>query len=199
MSKEYDMYIVEALHEIPVLADRIEKCKKQIREYSSGVSNMVPQFKTEQAQRKQVASLLQSALDLTNRLLHLKRCIAFTNAVSIVEIDGFKYSVTELIALRQNGGRNGRAVKDTVNEVYDSQCDHQGRVLMSQFGSQQKNDSEAPKVVLYYDEAERNAKREAWYNFASKITSTLEVFNARTKLIDPDDFKCPAAEQIKEG
>lgn len=185
--KVTDMYIVEALHEIPILADRIMKNQRQISEYASGVSNLIPPFKTEQEQKKQVAALVQSTKDMVNRMLRLKRCIAFTNAVSKIEIEGFKYSITELIALRQQGGRNLRTGTDMMNGIYDALNDSAGKMKFNEMRGGQ-SDKNAASVVLYYDEAEKNAKRDAWYAFTGKITGALEVFNARTKLQDPEDF-----------
>ena len=100
MTKAEDMYIISALHEIPILTKRIEKQKEDLTKYASSISNFTPEFGTAEAQRKEVEKLLQSTLDLIERQRWLKRCIAFTNAVSKIEIDGFTYSVTELLAIK---------------------------------------------------------------------------------------------------
>lgn len=189
-----DMYIVEALHEIRIIADRAAKNQKQIREYASGVSNIIPAFKTEAEQKKQVASLVQSTRDLVNRMLRLKRCIAFTNAMNTIEINGFTYSVTELIAIRQQGGRNLRAAADMINDTYDALDDSAGRAKFAELRS--NSTDKDVSTVLYYDEAKRNSERDAWYQFTAKITGSLEVFNARTKLMDPDEFTVSPKEQI---
>ena len=100
MTKAEDMYIISALHEIPILTKRIEKQKEDLTKYASSISNFTPEFGSAEAQRKEVEKLLQSTLDLIERQRWLKRCIAFTNAVSKIEIDGFTYSVTELLAIK---------------------------------------------------------------------------------------------------
>ena len=101
---EEKIYIVEALHELPILHDRINKNKEKLQEYSSGVSNITPVFGTEQEQRNYVAALMQSTKALLERYLWLKRCIAYTNAMSKVEICKRAYSIVELISLRQDMG-----------------------------------------------------------------------------------------------
>ena len=100
MNKAEDMYIISALHEIPILTKRIEKQKEDLAKYASSISNFTPEFGSTDAQKKEVEKLLQSTLDLIERQRWLKRCIAFTNAVSKIEIDGFTYSVTELLAIK---------------------------------------------------------------------------------------------------
>ena len=123
MTKAEDMYIISALHEIPILTKRIEKQKEDLTKYASSISNFTPEFGSAEAQRKEVEKLLQSTLDLIERQRWLKRCIAFTNAVSKIEIDGFTYSVTELLAIKSEarsvsyGGRRTSAETNPARPV----------------------------------------------------------------------------------
>ena len=54
MTKAEDMYIISALHEIPILTKRIEKQKEDLTKYASSVSNFTPEFGSAEAQRKEV-------------------------------------------------------------------------------------------------------------------------------------------------
>ena len=65
--------------------------------------------------------------------------------------------------------------------------DSNAKALMMQY-NRGNSDKDSCSVVLYYDEAKKKARYNKWYEFVSKITSELEIFNARTKLLDPEDF-----------
>lgn len=196
MNKTEGMYIISALHEIPILTKRIEKQKEDLTKYASSIQNFTPEFGSADAQKKEVESLLQSTLDLIERQRWLKRCIAFTNAVSKIEIDGYTYSVTELLAIKSEarnvtyGGRKmtveTNPARDQTCSVYDCLNDTNGKLLLSQYN--RGGDKSDNAVVLYYDEAKKKARYDKWYDFVTKITSELEIFNARTKLMDPEDY-----------
>ena len=205
MTKAEDMYIISALHEIPILTKRIEKQKEDLSKYASSISNFTPEFGSAEAQRKEVEKLLQSTLDLIERQRWLKRCIAFTNAVSKIEIDGFTYSVTELLAIKSEarsvsyGGRRTAAETNPARDqsccVYECLNDGNGKSLLAQYN--RGNDKDGVSVVLYYDEAKKKARYDKWYDFVTKITSELEIFNARTKLMDPEDYTLTPKEKTE--
>ena len=179
-----NIYIVEALHELPIVKDRIEKNKQKLFEYSSGVSNITPVFGSEAEQQKYVAALLQSNKALIERYLWLKRCISFTNAISKIEIGKYKYSITELISIKQEIG-------DLMTSVYDSLSMNTGERMFTRMSGnvqQASGDGKSgqPSPIPYYDEALKNKSKDEWFEFCNKISSTLEIFNARTYLLDPD-------------
>lgn len=189
---EEKIYIVEALHELPILHDRINKNKEKLQEYSSGVSNITPVFGTEQEQRNYVAALMQSTKALLERYLWLKRCIAYTNAMSKVEICKRAYSIVELISLRQEMG-------GVMSSVYDCLSLRTGERMYAKLTAgtaQQAGPSDGGKAplmspILFYDEAKKNREKDEWFEFCGKITSALEIFNARTYLLDPDEAVPP--------
>ena len=189
---EEKIYIVEALHELPILRDRIDKNKAKLQEYSSGVSNITPVFGTEQDQRIYVASLLQSTKALVERYLWLKRCIAYTNVMSKVEICKRSYSVVELISLRHEMG-------EVMTSVYDCLSLRTGERLYAKLtagAAQQAGSSDSGKTplmspVAFYDEARKNKDKDEWFEFCGKITAALEIFNARTYLMDPNEPEPP--------
>ena len=145
------------------------------------------------------------ALDLIERQRWLKRCIAFTNAVSKIEIDGFTYSVTELLAIKSEArsvSYGGRRTATETNPARDQSCcvyeclnDSNGKSLLAQYN--RGNDKDGVSVVLYYDEAKKKARYDKWYDFVTKITSELEIFNARTKLMDPEDYTLTPKEKTE--
>lgn len=168
-----DTYIINALKELPVLKKRLEKTRSKLTEYSSGTTNMVPYFKDKAEQTKQVQALMDSAADITKRYLNLKRCIAYTNAVSTLEIEGRTFSITELIAIHKEMGYE-------MEMVYASVNDRNAKKTMSGLNTSSNDIT----TVLYYDQKELDKKAESWFTFYKKITAELEIFNARTLLLD---------------
>ena len=89
------------------------------------------------------------------------------------------------------GGRKQAIEPDPAKDqsccVYECLNDSNAKALMMQY-NRGNSDKDSCSVVLYYDEAKKKARYNKWYEFVSKITSELEIFNARTKLLDPEDF-----------
>lgn len=190
-NKTEGMYIINALHEIPILAKRIEEQKEQIQKYASNISGY-REFDSEDKQKEAVMSLVKSTIDLIKRLRWLKKCIAFTNSVSKLTIEGNTYSVSELLAIKNEmrssdafGRRDDKSsAKDLVRGVYERLDDSYGIKRFREFSG-----DKSVSIVRYYDEARKNAELNKLYDFLSKITPELEIFNARTPLMDPDDYE----------
>lgn len=190
------MYIITALHEIPILAKRIEKQKEEIRKYASNMVGCID-FSSVEEQKKAVKSLVQSTIALVERMRWLKKCVAFTNAVSKINIDGYTYSVTELIAIKNELKSSNAFIKkyqsgetdpsrDLICSVYDCLNSQHAIEMLQRIGRDKDKDG---SIVLFYDEGVKNREYEKRYEFSTKITSELEIFNARTKLLDPDDYE----------
>ncbi len=189
------MYIITALHEIPILAKRIEKQKEEIRKYASNMAGCI-YFGSIDEQKKAVKSLVQSTIALVERMRWLKKCVAFTNAVSKITIDGYTYSVTELIAMKNelrsnnafvrsySGGKETDPARDLICSVYGCLSNQHAVEMLQKFGRDKDKEG---SIVLFYDEGVKNREYDKRYEFSTKITSELEIFNARTKLLDPDD------------
>lgn len=176
-----EMYVIEALHEVPILESRIQKNLVNIEKYASGVNTMIPAFGTAAEQKKQVAAFVASTKDLINRLLYIKRCLAYTNSVSVLEIDGFKYSIVELLHIKSTACQY-------FNGIYASLNCNTGNEMYARAFSAGKNSDTAGTVspVLYYDEKKKNEEADKMNEFIGKISSALEIFNARTKLKIPE-------------
>lgn len=174
------LYIIHALKELPLIKKKMEKNRELLQQHSSGISTVLPEFKDKDKQTKYVNSLLQSNIDLARRYLKLKNCLAYTNAVSKITIDGLTYSVVELITIRKEMGNE-------VDRTYSSLNDRQGHALLGRYGSGAAKDG--PTLVCYYDAQRKSADEKKWYDFWTKIDAELEIFNARTFLLDPETGK----------
>lgn len=199
--KTEGMYIINALHEIPILAKRIENQKEDIRKYASNMTGCCD-FSSVEAQKDAVKSLVQSTIALVERMRWLKKCVAFTNSVSKIEIDGFTYSVTELIAIKSEirgsnafnkryGGFTPETdpARDLMCSIYNCLNNQHGMEMVQKIGRDKEKEN---LITLFYDEDRKNREYQKWYDFSTKITAELEIFNARTKLMDPDDYELKA-------
>ena len=97
------------------------------------------------------------------------------------------------------GGRRTAAETNPARDqsccVYECLNDSNGKSLLAQYN--RGNDKDGVSVVLYYDEAKKKARYDKWYDFVTKITSELEIFNARTKLMDPEDYTLTPKEKTE--
>lgn len=173
------MYIIHALKELKLIVKKIDKNREKLREASSGITTILPEYKDKNKQTRFVEGLLQSNLDLAARYLKLKNCLAYTNAVSKITINGRTYSVTELIAIRKEIG-------GIIDRTYSAISDDTGKLLLSRYGGAGGQGKDAANIVYYYDAARKSEEEKKWYDFYTKIDAELEIFNARTFLLDPE-------------
>src|SRR6056297_2980857 len=95
------MKIVEAMKELKLIEKKMVKNNDSIQKYSSQPSNERPYFQDESTQKKEVKNLVQSNRDLLSNYLELKKKIEKTNLETIVEMDGVKYAISDLLVLKR--------------------------------------------------------------------------------------------------
>jgi predicted ribosome quality control (RQC) complex YloA/Tae2 family protein len=171
------MKLIEALKNLKTIQKRIEKNCGMIGEYAAYVSVETPAFETEDKQRQEVASLVQSNLDLIKEFLRLKTAIEFTNLNTKVTIGSREHSISELITIRRTSGAFVPATYGALNN----------RVAMQKLQNVYKtaggvNPTEPAKLIPLYSEADKNKALAAWDEFFSAIDGKLEVVNAETEL-----------------
>jgi hypothetical protein len=151
-----------------------------IGQYAAYVSTEGLFFPTEDAQRAQVQSLIQANLDLEIEYLKLKRAIEHTNLMTVVTINGKTYSISDIISIRRivgqfrtasYGALNGQKAMEVMRRAYGGQ------------GGKQVEATNPPKVVMLYDEADKNAQLKDWSEFLEAIDGRMEVVNAETELL----------------
>lgn len=170
------MKIIEALKNLKTIQKRIEKNCEQIKQYCGYVNSETPAFETEEKQRMEVNSLIQSNLDLEVEYLRLKKAVEQTNLAVIVAIGSRNYTITELISIRRVVG------KFRLN-TYNSLSPVQAMSRLQQVYNKPGWDStNPPKIVLVFKEEDKNRNIKDWEEFLSSIDGKLEVVNAETDL-----------------
>jgi hypothetical protein len=169
------MKIVEAMKELKLIEKKIQRNTDSIQKYSSQLSNERPYFNTPEAQAKEVKGLVQASKDLIDNYLELKSKIEKTNLAVTVEMDGRKYSLSELLILK-------RKLAQLMVASYEAMNDRSARE--SQVRVVRANADNTVKVERYYDEREKNEGLRKWQDFYDNIDSRLEVVNATTDLIE---------------
>lgn len=167
------MKIVEAMKELKLTEKKMNKNNDSIQKYSSQPSNERPYFQDEATQRKEVKNLVQSNKDLLSNYLELKKRIEKTNLETIVEMDGVKYTISDLLVLKR---RLAKIMIDSFDSMNDKNAKHG---LMSMRGT-----DNTVKIERFYDERERMDGLRKWQDFYDNIDSRLEVVNATTDIIE---------------
>lgn len=153
----------------------MDKNMIMISKYSSRVSTEVPYFETEERQKTEVKSLVQSNEDLMRRYLELKKNLEHTNLHTAVEMKGTEYSISELLVLK-------RKMAKTMIETFDSLTARSASMRLS---SIRRADGEAqPKVLRLYKEEDKNAGLDKWQDMYNNIDARLEVINATCDLLE---------------
>lgn len=170
------MKLIEAMKELKLIHKKIQDNTKKITEYSSALSSEKPIFGTEEEQRKQVNSYIQSNMDLIKRYCDLKAAIDKTNLNTVVDYNGKEYSIHELIQLKRN---LASSITSTYTALNTSEAD-QRRSRMSNATI----DGKPIESVRFYDEATKNTTIRSWQEFFSAIDSKLEIINATTDILE---------------
>lgn len=169
------MKIIEALKAQKRTADKIQANNTLITKYCSKLDIEKPYFESDEEQRREVQKLLQSNNDLIQYYLRLKRCIDYTNLKIIVEIDGDKYCITDLLNLKRYCIRN-------ILNSYNSLNDKHALERLNALGRVQ--DTKTVTIDRFYDEKLKNENIRKWQELFDTIDSRLEVVNATTDLIE---------------
>jgi hypothetical protein len=167
------MKLIEAMKKIKVIEKRIVDQTAKITEYAAKPSNEKPVFETEEKQKKEVKSLLQSNEDLLNDLLTLKTQVEYTNLVTKIEIDGKNFSISEMLVLKRKGAQ---LMKKTYEALNTTMLEHKIR----NYSNQSKDIS----LDRFYSEDEKNINLSKWQSIYDNIDSRLEVVNATIDLIE---------------
>jgi hypothetical protein len=165
------MKIVEGMKELKVILKRMDKNNKQITEYAALPDNERLHFGSKDNQSKEIKKLIQANIDLSKNYLVLKQQIEKTNLVTVVEIDGKPYTISEMLVLK-------RTLAKMLVQTYKSLNDSQARMRITQVRGEKQ-----PIVEKFYDETEKNAGERFWDDLYHTIDSRLEVINATTELL----------------
>lgn len=169
------MMLVEAMKTLRVIEKKMSDNQIDIQRYASQVSTERPYFETEDKQRAELRKLVQSNTDLLKRYLSLKQRIEYTNLMTVVDMDGERYSLSELLVIQ-------RKLAQVMFATYNSLNDNQGTSRLRNTPSPQG--VTPPHVVRFYNEEEKRAGARKWQDLINNITTRLEVINATTTLLD---------------
>jgi hypothetical protein len=169
------MKIIEGMKELKVILKRINKNTEQISEYAALPDNERLHFGTRDAQMKEIRKLIQANADLLQTYLNIKKRIELTNLQTIVEINGAKYTISEMLVLK-------RVLAKMMVNTFNALNDAKARMRLTSHSSVRSE--KAPIVEKYYDETEKTAGQRAWDDLYHAIDSRLEVINATTELME---------------
>ena len=169
------MMIVEGMKTLGIIEKKMNENTRDIQRYASQVSTERPLFETEDKQRKTIKELIQSNSDLLKRYLNLKTRVEYSNLMTTVEMDGEKYSISELLVIQRKLATMMFATYNALNDT-----EGQSRLRLTS----QPQTGEAPHVVRYYKEEDKRDQQRKWQDLMNNITIRLEVINATTPLLD---------------
>ena len=180
-----EMVLIEALKMVKRYAQRIIKSQQEISNFCSILSNEKCTFEGgEDAQKRHVSSLIQQCEDWVNEATILKMRIDLTNINTVVEIDGMKFTLSQLIQMKQT--RMG-GFADLMINTYDC-LNTKNSVDRRRMNTMHSSDQPI-QVVALYKEQDRINGISKWTNIRDKITGRLEVENAKTSLLPlPDEL-----------
>jgi len=167
------MMLIEGMKKLRLIEKKMSGNATDITRYSSMVSTERPYFASEEEQKREVAGLVQSNVDLMNEYLTLKRQIEYTNLVVYIRMGDREYSISELLVMK-------RKMAQQMVVTFLAMNDQAGQTrLRNATGTTDKQ----PQVVRLYDESYKNNNLRMWQDLYHEIDSRLEVVNATTVLM----------------
>lgn len=176
------MTLIEALHEKKNIKKKVQKISEELKKYSSITSAENPAFKTEDAQRNHVKSLIQSALDLLERKSELKKIIDYTNLNTKITIPKgiltkeHVISITEALQFQQDF----LEYTTVMSSLNLSAAENKLRS-----GFQNNADGSKAKVIQLFEEEYKISVMKDLHNKYDFIQSRKEIINATTEVLIP--------------
>ena len=167
------MKIIEGMKKLRIIEKKMAKNMESISKYSSLLNTERPYFETEDRQKQEVKSLIQANQDLMEEYLKLKKDLEYTNLTTMLEFDGRKYSISELLVLKRKMARN---MIDTFSSLNAKAANL--KLSSARRGAEDKT----PQAIRLYKEEEKNAGLSKWQDLYDNIDSRLEVLNATEDL-----------------
>lgn len=172
---EKDLMLVEGMKTLRVIEKKMTHNQGDIQRYASQVSTEKPYFETEEKQANEVKKLVQANTDLMSRYLNLKQRVEYTNLMTVVEMDGVKYTISELLIIQ-------RKLASMMFSTFNALNDNEGNARLRHTPAPQSGTA-APHVVRFYKEEEKRAGARKWQDLMNNIITRLEVINATTPLL----------------
>lgn len=169
------MKIIEGMKRLRLIEKKMDQNKLHITQYASTLSTERPFFGSDDAQRKEVASLIQSNNDLMTEYLKIKKQIEQTNLDVGVNIMGKAYTLSDLLIIKRKLAEQMTTTYESLNTNYaDTKIRSAGLTP----------EGKRPEIVRMYDEKQKNEELNFWMELSSQIESKLEVVNAITDLVE---------------
>lgn len=175
-----EMMIIEGMKRLRVIKKRMISNIESINKYAAIVSNERPMFGSEDEQKKEVKQIIQSNLDLLKEGLKLKKRVERTNLQIVVEMDGEKYTISDMLILK-------REYVQLIVQTYDALNTNQAQMKLNAMSRQHHvagQQGESLRIDHMFDEKEKNKELRKWQDLYDNIDSRLEVINAITTLLD---------------
>jgi len=173
------MKIIEAMKKIKYLRKKVDDLALKINQNAADYSHEKSTYGTEEDQREQIKMWIQSAEDVITEILSLRVSIQRTNLETdcTIEVGGktVTKSIAEWIHRRRDLAGLNKSLWSSLNEG--------GRNQKHIAYKDTTGEEKVASLRLYFDPAERDAKKDIYTEEPSLIDGALEVKNAVTELI----------------
>ena len=174
MSEQAMMSLSEALGTEKNLKERIEKAIAKIEGYASLPATARPLFDTEDMQKKEVMSLIQSVKDLEIQWRTIKLRIELTNLNTRVTIIGREFYLSELLQYERHGHAFLQRSLDSLNRRY----------AMRALGARSHRDTPTDdKICVFFTEQFKNNRTTAVNEILDEWRTKRDHINATTELL----------------
>jgi hypothetical protein len=180
------MKIIEAMKEIEDNQRKVDDLMRKIKIHCVDIDLEDPVYGSQDKQRAQIDSWLQSCHDLLARISKLKVAIQRTNLNTQVTIELGGKEVTKCIAewiVRRGGKAKTDGLAKREQQLWECLTDRKGEIPHGRIKTTAGEERDI-KMRRYYDPAVRDKKVDLFKSEPLLIDAKLEVVNATTNLME---------------
>ena len=178
MSEPRPMTLLEGLKKSKALLTEAETIRKQLSVYCADLSNENPYYGSEESQRQQIQTWLQSHHDKVAESMALSLRVAYTNATTFVDMQIGNKTIRKSVSAWILRRRTYAPVEVQAFAVLND------RGLKDKAMPTTTGQAQDVKVRRYFNPVQRDEKLQEYNSEPGIIDRTLEYTNATTPLKD---------------
>jgi DNA repair exonuclease SbcCD ATPase subunit len=175
------MTITEALAEIKTIEKRINSKREFIKTYAIRIESLKDPLEKDGGSAKLIEQEFQAIDDLEQRLVKLRREIAFKNDLTFVEVEGVNNSIAHWLVWRREVAPRKRAFLSSLRQHILMFRDQARRQYVHRYTKDDEIDQQL-EVIVNVREQELAQLQEKFENILGQLDGKLSLKNATVTL-----------------
>jgi hypothetical protein len=177
------MLITEALQQVKILTDRIQKKHANVKKYITHNSRFIDPLAKEGGSSKYIASEIQATSDLQKNLVALRVAIQKKNLESVLTLQDRSLTIAEWLIWRREVAPAAQTFTSTLAlEILSKRQAHEREVKAASATTSDGQAIKESNVIVNYSEAVLAKEIEDLGIILGNLDAKLSIFNATTTI-----------------